>query len=282
MVASDVDEWNTWTFRVRSGDDREVTVEKVHTSNLKAFLHDFGGILIDAVAVSIGKNMVNDPALVLWFSVLAQVLNAPVSELTMSNEVNVVNDFIDGRSLLFFNAILEDVLHYKAAGLSKGDLVPHAFECSVNLGHDLRWFASPSKFEQFLPHMTSVAMNDSVRNTAKKFPDHVSFVVLRNRIEGLLHDVAPERIHAERDHVPMDGVCDSSDLLNCAMLETTLDKKIAEAVDHERIGLVDDGFDNVKLLFGCSKLQLLLQKYGSLLVIVTHNLVDNVLPVARD
>ena len=42
------------------------------------------------------------------------------------------------------------------------------------------------------------------------------------------------------------------------MLEAALDQEVTEAVDHEGIGLVDDGLDNVKLLLGSADLELLL------------------------
>lgn len=66
------------------------------------------------------------------------------------------------------------------------------------------------------------------------------------------------------------------------MLEAALDKEIAKAINHKRIGLGDDGFDNLILLLRSSHLEFLLKEDGRLLVIVADNLVDNVLPVAVD
>ena len=43
--------------------------------------------------------MINDSALVWRGAMLAEMLNAPVAELPVSNEVDVGNDFLDGRAL---------------------------------------------------------------------------------------------------------------------------------------------------------------------------------------
>lgn len=160
--------------------------------------------------------------------------------------------------------------------------MPHASKSLVDLGHDLRWLATPSKLEQFLPDMASISMDDSVRNPSEELSDHVSLVTLGNRVESFLNNMTAKGVHAQRDDVTMYGVCDGNDLIGRAMLEASLNEEVTKTVDHERVGLIDDSLDDVKLLFSCANLQLLLQKDGSLLIIVAHNLVDNILPVTRD
>ena len=213
---------------------------------------------------------------------LAEMLNAPIAELAMSDQVNVVDDLFDGRTLLLFNTVLENVLNDQAASLTESDLMPHATESFVDLEHDLRWLTTPAEFEQFLPDMTGIAMDDSVRDTSKKLADHIGLVALWDRVESLLDDVAAEGVHAESDDIAMNSLCDSNDLVRGAMLEAALDKEVAEAVDHQRVCLVDDGLDDLELLLSCANLELLLQEYGSLLIIVADDLVDDVLPVAGD
>ena len=66
------------------------------------------------------------------------------------------------------------------------------------------------------------------------------------------------------------------------MLEATLDQEVSEAVDHQWIGLSNDCLNDVILLVRSTHLELLLQEYRSLLIIVTNDLVNNVLPVAVD
>jgi hypothetical protein len=58
-----------------------------------------------------------------------------------------------------------------------------------------------------------------------------------------------------------------------------LDEKIAETVEHERVGLSNNGIYDSEFLLGRAHLELLLQENRSLLIVATHDLVDNVLPV---
>jgi hypothetical protein len=92
--------------------------------------------------------------------------------------------------------------------------------------------------------------------------------------------MASEWIEAEGESVTMNSIGNCYDLLRSAVFEAALDQKIAKAIDHKRICLVDNGFDNFELLLGCADFQLLLQKDGSLLVIVTDDFVHNIFPIA--
>ena len=282
LIASNVDEWNARTIWTSGGYDIQVFIQEFMTANLETFLNNLGSELINAVVVGVVQDVVDDATLVRRGAVLAEVLNAPVAELTMSNEINVGDHLFDGRALLFFNTVLEDVLNNETASLTKGDLVPHTAKSLVDLEHDLRRFATPAKLEQLLPDMACIAMNDSVWDASKQLSNHVGFVVFRHGVESLLDDMTTERIHAQGDHVAMDRVCDSDDLLGSAVLEASLHKEVAEAVDHERVGLADNGFHDLVLLLCGADLELLLQEDGCLLVIVADDLIDNVLPITRD
>ena len=98
---------------------------------------------------------------------LAEMLDAPVAELAMCNEVDIVDDFLNGWPLFFFNAVLEDVLNDQAASLTQSNLMPHATKSLVHLEHDLRRLATPSELEQLLPDMTCIAVNNSVWDTTE-------------------------------------------------------------------------------------------------------------------
>jgi hypothetical protein len=226
--------------------------------------------------------VIDDLTLVRRRAVLTEVLDAPVAELTMSDEVNVLDNFVNSGALLFLNTVLEDVLDNQTASLAQSNLMPHSTKCLIDLEHDLRRLPTPAELEQLLPHMTSIAVNDSVRNASKQFPNHISLVVLWNRVEGLLDDVATERIHAESDDVAVNGISNGDDLLRSAVLEAALNQEVAEAVDHERVCLVDDGVDNVIFLVGSADFEFLLQEDGGLLVVAADDLIDNVLPITRD
>lgn len=68
--------------------------------------------------------------------------------------------------LIFLKAVLEDVLHNQAASLTKGDIMPHAAERLVHELHNLWRRIGPTEFEQLLPHMAGVAMDDRLWNAA--------------------------------------------------------------------------------------------------------------------
>lgn len=130
--------------------------------------------------------------------------------------------------------------------------------------------------------MASIAVNDGLRYAAKKLTDHDGLVFLRNRVECFLDNMAAERVHGEVESVATNSLCDLDDLVGKAMLETALDKEVTKAVNHEGVGLGNDGLNYVVLLLLSSNLELLLQEDGRLLVIVADNLVDDILPVAGD
>lgn len=85
--------------------------------------------------------MINGAAAVGRGSMLADVLDAPVAELTVGDDIDASKDFVDARTLshvsigrdstarctflVLFETILEDVLHHQTTSLTKSDLVPH-------------------------------------------------------------------------------------------------------------------------------------------------------------
>lgn len=127
--------------------------------------------------------------------------------------------------------------------------------------------------------MTSVSVDDGIWNAAKQFPNHISFMAFWNRVKGFLYDMAAEWVHAEGDDIAVYSISNSNDLVGRAMLETSLNEKVTEAVDHQRVCLVDNGFDDLELLLSCANLEFLLKEDGGLLIVVADDLVDNVFPV---
>lgn len=160
--------------------------------------------------------------------------------------------------------------------------MPHTSKGFVHFGHDLRRLVVPTQLEQLLPDMTGVPVNHGLWDSPQELMNHDSFVLLWNTIEGLLDDMASKWIHGQAQCITLDCISNGDHLVRRPMLETALNEKVAESIDHQRISLAYDRLDNVKLLFNCSDLEFLLEKDGSLLVIVTDNLVHNVLPVAGD
>ena len=64
--------------------------------------------------------------------------------------------------------------------------------------------------------------------------------------------------------------------------EAALNQKVAKTVDHQWVGLSNDGLDDIELLLDCAYLQFLLQKDRSLLIVVANNLVHDVTPITVD
>src|SRR4051794_7392826 len=97
--------------------------------------------------------------------------------------------------------------------------MPHPSEGFINVSHDLWRRVAPTKFKQFLPNMACITMNHSLGDTTKKFMDHDSFVLLRNRIESLLNDMTPEWIHTKIECMATDSIGNGDDLFVAAMFE---------------------------------------------------------------
>ena len=112
--------------------------------------------------------------------------------------------------------------------------------------------------------------------------DHDSFVVFGYGVEGFLDDMAAKCIHAEAQGITTDGIGNGNHLLWCSMLEATLHEEVAKAIDHQRVSLGDNSFDDLILLLDCADFELLLQEDGCLLVVIANNLVNDVFPVACD
>lgn len=193
-----------------------------------------------------------------------------------------MNGGVTCTDLVVLQTILKDVLDHQTAGLSQGDLMPHTTKGIVDKLHDLGWGLSPPQLEQLLPDMTGVSVNDRLRDATEQLVDHDGLVVLWDRIERLLNDVATEGIHRQVEGVATDGFGNLDDLLWSAVLEAALNEKVAKTIDHERIGLGNDRLDNIVLLLRGADLELLLKEDGRLLVVVADDLVNNVLPVTVD
>jgi hypothetical protein len=99
LISSNIDQRNARTIRPRSSDDSKIAIQEVQSANLEALLNNLGGKLIDAVVIRVGQDVVNDATLVRGRAVLTEVLDTPVSELAVSDEINVGDYFLDSRAL---------------------------------------------------------------------------------------------------------------------------------------------------------------------------------------
>jgi len=95
LIAGNVDEWDTWTVRASFADTIEISAEKFDTTNLKALLDNLGGKLIHAVFRCVSDDVVNSTAAISWGTMLADMLDAPVAKLTMSDDINAGENFLN-------------------------------------------------------------------------------------------------------------------------------------------------------------------------------------------
>ena len=94
-----VDQGHAGTVRTTFADALQVLVHEVGVTNLQALLNHLGGILIHAVLSCKAKDVVDGTAAISRGTMLADVLNAPVAELAMSNDIDTSEDFVDARTL---------------------------------------------------------------------------------------------------------------------------------------------------------------------------------------
>lgn len=128
--------------------------------------------------------------------------------------------------------------------------------------------------------MASIAVDYGFWNATEKLMDHGCLVLLGDAVESFLNNMATESIHAQRKSVATDSLSNGNYLIMCTMFEAALNEEITEPVDHQSIRLGNDRFDDFVLLFWSAHLELLLEKDGSLLIVVADDLVDDVFPVA--
>lgn len=101
-----IDQRHARSVRSASADTREIMIHELRAANLEAFFHNLRCELIHAVIHSPAKNMLNSTALVVGSTVLADVLNAPIPELTMSEYINLRQYFFNCRSLQYVSTCI--------------------------------------------------------------------------------------------------------------------------------------------------------------------------------
>lgn len=89
---------------------------------------------------------------------------------------------------------------------------------------------------------------------------HDCLVLLGHTVESLLHNMTSESIHAEIESIAADSLGNLNDLLRSAVLKAALYQEIAKAIDHERVGLLDDSLYDLELGLGHANFELLLQE----------------------
>lgn len=101
LVAGNINEWNTGTIVAAFTDTVKIATKKFHSANLEALFNNLGGELVHTILRRIADDVVNSTAPVNRCSMLANVLDAPISELAMGNDVDTSKNFFDAWALQY-------------------------------------------------------------------------------------------------------------------------------------------------------------------------------------
>ena len=99
LITSNVNQGNARAITTTLTNPIKVTTEEVRATNLETLLHNFRRKLIRTVLSSVSDNMVNGAAAIRRGAMLADVLDAPVTKLPVSNDVDVGKDFFNAGAL---------------------------------------------------------------------------------------------------------------------------------------------------------------------------------------
>lgn len=99
LVACDVDQRDSGAIHAAFTDPVKVTRKELTSANLQALLNYLGGVLVHAVFSSKANDVVNGSASISRRAMLTDVLNAPVSELSMGDDINVCKNLFNARAL---------------------------------------------------------------------------------------------------------------------------------------------------------------------------------------
>lgn len=99
LVAGNVNEWDAWTVVAAFANTIKISTKKFHPANLEALFNNFGGKLVHAILRCIADDMVDSTATINRRSMLANMLDAPIAKLTVSNDVDASKNFFDAGAL---------------------------------------------------------------------------------------------------------------------------------------------------------------------------------------
>ena len=148
-----VDKRHARTILAALADTLKVAIQELITSNLQTLLDDLGSILIHAVLGSETQDVVDGTATIGRSAVLTDMLDAPVTELAVGDNIDAGEHFVDAGTLpkvsrdsnmkmndnylVLLETVLEDVLHHQTARLAECNFVPHPTESFVDVAHYL-------------------------------------------------------------------------------------------------------------------------------------------------
>ena len=94
-----IDQGHAGTIRAAFADALQVPVQEVGVTNLQTLLNHLRSILIHAVLGSESKDVVDGTAAISGSAMLADVLDAPVAKLAVSNNIDTSENFVNAGTL---------------------------------------------------------------------------------------------------------------------------------------------------------------------------------------
>ena len=166
LVACNVDKWDAGAILAPLADSVEVAAKEFCASNLEALLDYLGGELVGAVLGRIPDNVINGAGAVGRAPVFADMLDTPVSKLSMSDNVDVGKYFFDARALGHLS-VLRYYKHKERHTLSSSRQFSKMF-CTTRLP------VSPKATSCHMPRSASLTYfmicgGDSVQRSSKSF-----------------------------------------------------------------------------------------------------------------
>lgn len=99
LVAGDVDEGNPGAIHTAFTDTVQIAAEELGATDLETLLDNLGSKLVHRILGSVSNDMVDGTASVRRRSVLANVLDAPVTKLTVGDDIDVGEDLLNTMAL---------------------------------------------------------------------------------------------------------------------------------------------------------------------------------------
>lgn len=106
LVAGNINQRDSRSVHATLADAIEIASKKLGAANLQTLLDYLGCILVHAVLGCKTNDMVDSAAAVGRCTMLANMLNTPVAELPMSNDVDVLENLFNARSLSAYLATI--------------------------------------------------------------------------------------------------------------------------------------------------------------------------------
>lgn len=99
MSSLTIDQRHARAVRTASANTGKITVKELSTTNFKTFFNNLRSELVHAIISGPHEDMLDGTVLVMWSSVLTDVLDAPIAKLAVGEEINFCKNFLNSRAL---------------------------------------------------------------------------------------------------------------------------------------------------------------------------------------